>query len=79
MLPPALTLPTSDLAGFTPGLPPWLTAGAAAVDRLVCRQARCGSCKKRGLDFHPFFREHPGPRSYVALMACPVCNSCEQL
>jgi hypothetical protein len=42
------------------------------VDQEACREAHCGRCGRRGLDYHPYFREEA--RSYRAFAACPACG-----
>jgi hypothetical protein len=74
-LPPAV--PLHELAptgteGDRPAPPParsWL--GGANVDEEAYREAHCGRCGHRGLDYHPYVREEP--RSYRAFAACPAC------
>lgn len=45
---------------------------AEAIDASVCREATCGNCGRRGLDYRPYFRTEP--RSYRAFAVCAACG-----
>jgi hypothetical protein len=62
-------------AGFTPGAPPQVTPETRAIDRALCRRARCPSCRTRGLRYRPFAR---GPR-YRVLAECARCGGAAEL
>jgi hypothetical protein len=75
---PAIDLPV-QLAqrGYKPGLPPWINAEIANIDRRVCRAAVCAHCHKRGL--LPIFYHRLMPRSYAICARCPGCGHCEEM
>jgi hypothetical protein len=62
--------------GFEPGVPPWLSPRALAADRNALLGMKCGRCRRRGLEYRPYFRDID--RRYSAVCVCPGCHSAEE-
>jgi hypothetical protein len=60
--------------GFRRGVPPHLDEHTERVDKSVCRRAKCGHCRRRGLLYRPFFKG----RVYRVLAVCPACRRAEE-
>jgi hypothetical protein len=58
--------------GFRSGVPPWVSAEEAEVDRTLCGLAPCTACRHKGLDFLPFFRWKG--RAYRVVAVCQSCG-----
>jgi len=70
-------VPTPTLAGYTPGVAPWLTADTVAIDkRVVGQRLRCPYCGCRRMTYHPYYRMLPP--SYRARAVCP-CGHSEEM
>jgi len=69
-------LPTPSLAGYTPGIAPWLTVSTVAIDQRVASRLRCPEDGSR-LVYTPYFRLIP--RSYRARAVCSCCRHSEEI